>query len=196
MDTPPLPRQARVGIPALIFLLTFVAFSPSIPGAFVNWDDNHNFVLNGAYRGLSPSHLAWMFTTFHMGHWQPLSWMTLGLDFTLWGMSTGGYHLTNIFLHGANAVLFYALIVALLRRASEPTLRLHLDAAAGALLFAIHPLRAESVAWITERRDVLSGFFLLLTMLAYLRMAADRPDRRRWYAAALACFALSLMSKA
>lgn len=187
-------------------MLTLACFAPVLRQGFVVWDDELNFTLNLYYRGLSWSHLRWMFTTFLLGHYQPLSWMTLGLDYTLWGMDGRGYHLTNLVLHGTSAVLFYLLSLRLLRLgcgrpgAPEPdSLGLRAAAAASALLFAIHPLRVESVAWLSERRDVLSGVFFLATLLAYLRMQAT-PRRSaswwRWYAAALVCLVLSLLSKA
>ena len=114
-----------------------------------------------------------MATTFHMGHWIPVTWLTLGLDHVLWGMDPRGYHLTSLVFHAATAVAFYALACRLLERAlprETPRLDITLGAAASALLFAVHPLRVESVAWVTERRDVVSGLFFVLTLLAYLKM--------------------------
>jgi tetratricopeptide (TPR) repeat protein len=178
------------------------AFAPVWNCEFVNWDDTENFLNNARYRGLSLAHLRWMFTTFHGGHYQPLSWLTLAIDYTLWGMQPRGYHVTNLVLHTANALLVYALAARLLARAAGEGAadggRLAVAAAVTALCFAIHPLRVESVAWITERRDVLSGFFLLLAVLAYLRMVAARPAGawRTWLALSLGAFVLSLLSKA
>jgi tetratricopeptide (TPR) repeat protein len=133
-----------------------------------------------------------------MGHWIPVTWLTFGLDYAVWGMDPFGYHLTNLVLHAANAVLFYRLAFRLLQLA-RPTAgegALRLGAAVAALFFALHPLRVESVAWVTERRDVLSAFFYLLTVLAYLRScAAEGPPRRRWLAASIVAYALGLLSK-
>jgi len=142
-----------------------------------------------------------MFTTFHLGHYQPLSWLTFSLDYWLWGMDPFGYHLTNILLHSANAVLFYFLASRVLAIASPPsdTVLLKLAAGLAALLFAIHPLRVESVAWATERRDVLSGLFLLLTVLSYVKaVGAETSSRggRRWLAASWVLYGLSLLAKA
>jgi protein O-mannosyl-transferase len=171
----------------------------------VDWDDLENFTTNPAYRGLAGAQLAWMWTTFLLGHYVPIAWMTLGLDYLAWGMNPAGYHLTNVLLHVANAVVFYLVASCLIRAAmsvavSDHPLAWRLSAAFAALIFAVHPLRVESVAWITERRDVLSGLFFLLTVLAYLR-DADAPSgvglrRRRWYWVALGCFVLALLSKA
>src|SRR5947207_15177004 len=117
-----------------------------------------------------------------MGHYHPLSWMSLGLDYLLWGMNPAGYHAVNLLLHSANAVLFYFIARRLLARASgetdETTMRL--GAAFAALVFAVHPLRVESVVWITERRDVLSGLFYLGSLLLYLR-SRDGTGARRDY---------------
>src|SRR5262249_5260809 len=154
-----------------------------------------NVVDNPQFRGLGPARLAWMFTTLHGGHYQPLTWMTLGLDYVLWGLDPRGYHLTSLVLHAANALLAWLLFRRLVRAAGgDSGSSTVLGAALGALLFAVHPLRVESVAWVSERRDVLSGFFWLATLLAYLR--AQEEDGRTWRAVALGCLALSLLSKA
>lgn len=186
------------GAPLIVGLSTAIAFLPALRNGFV-WDDEANLLNNSLYRGLDWSRLKWMATTFHMGPYQPLSWLTLGLDYVIWGMNPTGYHLTNLLLHVANALLMYWLALRLLRlgtahESSDTTLRL--GAACAALVFSLHPLRVESVAWITERRDVLSGFFFLGTILAYLRFNEFRTDRRRWYALSLASYACSLLSKA
>lgn len=137
-----------------------------------------------------------MFTTRHMGHYMPVTWITLGIDYLIWGMKPVGYHLTNLLLHAGNGELFFLVLLALLRRGDRPSdgKILVWAAAAGALFFAIHPLRVESVAWATERRDVLSGLFLLLTVLAYLKMTRGEAARK-WLLIALGCYALSLLSK-
>jgi tetratricopeptide (TPR) repeat protein len=192
-------------VPVAVALLTFLAFLPSLRGQFLGWDDDVNFVGNPHYRGLGWSELRWMFTTGHMGHYIPVTWVTLGLDYLVWGMDPTGYHLTNLLLHAANAVLAYAIALYLLRHAmpapaGERPWRQRAGAAAAALSFAVHPLRVESVAWITERRDVLSAFFYLLALLAYLRACAaraeeDAPRVFRWYWTSVGSFALALLSK-
>jgi Flp pilus assembly protein TadD len=188
-------------IPGLVALITFVVFSPALRNGFVNWDDFETIVENQNFRGFTWSHLRWMFTTFHLGHYQPLSWLTFSLDYLLWGVEPFGYHLTNILLHSANAVLFYFVTRRLLAIAvpSSNAVVLHLAAGLSALVFAIHPLRVESVAWATERRDVLSGFFLLLTVLSYLKAVGPEMSRTswgRWIAVTVMLYVLSLLSKA
>src|SRR5881296_2260229 len=185
-------------VPSLIALVTFAAFLPALQNQFVSWDDPENFLDNPHYRGLSWTHLLWMWTT-HQGHYIPLTWMTLGLDYLLWGMNPVGYHLTSLLLHAANAAVFFFVVRRILTRAlpspSERGHALALSAGFAALVFAIHPLRVESVAWVTERRDVLSGLFYLLTILMYLR-AREREERGRgWYWLSVAAFVGALLSK-
>lgn len=187
-------------IPAGVALLTVLAFLPVLHDGFVAWDDDRNFVENPHFRGLGLEQLHWMWTTFHMGHYVPLSWMTLGLDYEIWGMNPTGYHLTSLLLHAANAVVVYFLARAIIqtsRSEASPLSpgRLDVASAFAALVFALHPLRAESVAWVTERRDVLSGLFFFSSILAYLR-SRQRASGRRGYWAAVALFACALLSKA
>ncbi len=186
-------------IPVLIVLVTSAAFLPALQNQFLRWDDHKNFLGNPHYRGLGWIHLRWMWTT-HLGHYIPLTWMTLGLDYVLWGMNPLGYHLTNLLLHAANAVLFYFVAFRILglglpdpgdRRQAD----LVLSAGFAALVFAIHPLRVESVAWVTERRDVLSGLFYLSAILIYLRTCERGERGRGWYWAAVGLFACALLSK-
>jgi tetratricopeptide (TPR) repeat protein len=198
------PAPTRRLIPAFVFLATVVAFLPSLRNGFVDWDDYKTLVENQNYRGLGWTQLQWMFSTFYMGHYQPLSWVTFGVDYLLGGVEPFGYHLTNLFLHAVNAVLFYFVTLYLLSAgrgspAASGEGPLRVAAGFGALLFAVHPLRVESVAWATERRDVLSGLFFLLTIFFYLRAAAvaeDNGARRRWLSAAVIVYVLSLLSKA
>ena len=182
---------------ALVALVTIAVFSPALQNDFVTWDDDRNFVNNAQYRGLGWAQLRWMWTTSHMGHYIPLTWMTFGLDYVLWGMEPAGYHLTNLLLHAANAVLTFFLIRRLLSVSLPTDARderaLALSAAVGALLFAVHPLRVESVAWVTERRDVLCGLFCLATLLAYLRAEIDAE--RRWYRVSVGLYVCALLSK-
>src|SRR4051812_35529797 len=108
------PRVYEWLVPAIVAVATIVAFLPILENGFVDWDDDKNFVNNPNFRGLGLDQLRWMWTTFHMGHYVPLSWMTLGLDYRVWGMNPVGYHLTSLLLHAANAVVVFALIRQLL----------------------------------------------------------------------------------
>lgn len=186
-----------------VAFFTFTAFLPVLANEFVDWDDYESLVNNPHYRGLGWSQLRWMFTTFHMGHYQPLSWVSFALDYLLWGLNPVGYHLTNLVLHTLNAVLLFFLAQALLERIFQPTdsssrVAIAVSAGVAALLFSIHPLRVESVAWATERRDVLSGFFILLTLYAYVRAHANPASacRRAFLALSFFAFVFSLLAKA
>jgi tetratricopeptide (TPR) repeat protein len=191
------PRARAVVLAAAVAVVTFVAFVPALNAGFVSWDDERNFVTNPHFRGLGLEQLRWMWSTTLLGHYVPLSWMTLGADFMAWGMSPRGYHLTNLLFHVANAILVFVLARRLLGRMLDPGDRRATDygAAFAALVFAVHPLRVESVAWVTERRDVVSLFFYLLTVLAYLRSTMGDRLRRGWYAASLVLFVCALLSK-
>ncbi len=188
----------------LICLIVVAAHLSGLRNGF-NYDDEFNIIDNPHYRGLDPARLKWMFTTFHMGHYQPLSWISLAIDYLIWGRNPFGYHLTNLILHLANALLVYLLAVVILRAGTPASDQRHSSAgwgllAAGglaALLFAVHPLRVESVAWVTERRDVLSSFLLLICVLAYLHAQSRAAGRSlKWLGLALLFFLLSLLSRA
>jgi tetratricopeptide (TPR) repeat protein len=185
-------------IPVVVAICASLPYLPSIGGDFVTWDDNRNFLDNPAYRGLGLTQLAWMWTSTHMGHYVPLTWMTLGLDYVLWGMNPLGYHLQNVLLHGLNAALVYAAaqrVFALAGIRAEGDSQNIWPSVLAALVFAVHPLRVESVAWITERRDMLSLLWYLTSALCYLRFVAGEGTRR-WYWASLGLFVMALLSKA
>jgi tetratricopeptide (TPR) repeat protein len=170
--------------------IAVAAFAPAIRNGFIYLDDTANLVDNVAFRGLGLANVRWAFTTVLLGHWQPLAWLSFGLDWTLWGLRPAGYHLTNVLLHAANAVLVLLLARRLLARAGVPGARVDGGAALAALLWAVHPLRVESVAWATERRDVLSALFVLAALLAYV------GEGRRRAAHAFALTVPALLAKA
>jgi protein O-mannosyl-transferase len=204
----PRSRAAKLAsylIPGLVALITFVVFLPALQNGFVNWDDYENIVNNPHYRGLGWSQLRWMFTTFHHSLYRPLTWVSLGLDYILWGMNPRAYHLTSILLHAANAVLFFYLtqqLLTLRKRTVVPgrDLPVRIAAAFAALIFAVHPLRVEPVAWVSARNDLLSAFFFLLTVIFYLEYARRKVNDEyrygHWFVAAVAACACSLLSKA
>lgn len=198
-------------VAGVVAATTLVVYLPTLFNGFVDFDDQTNITENPYFRGLGPSYLAWMFTHID-GLYIPLTWLSFAFDHQIWGMEPFGYHLTNLLLHVANAVLFYWLCVRLFVLA-RPGGRsgdiaahgwLYAAAAVAAGLFALHPLRVESVAWVTERRDVLSGFLVLLTVRAYLAAhggrsggAGDSGSARGpgFATGAFALFALSLLAK-
>jgi protein O-mannosyl-transferase len=193
----------RFGLPCLIFAAAFVTFLPALGADFVNWDDYDNVLNNTNVHGLGAAQLRWMWTSTVLGHWIPLTWMSFGLNYVLGGLNPRGYHLLNLLLHAASATVFFFIARRLLRAAkaaaAEPALSL--GAAFAALLFAVHPLRVESVVWVTERKDVLCGLFFMLAVIAYLRavesttLRRGRP-RRGWMCASIAATAAALLSKA
>ena len=184
-------------IPLALAVITFLVFLPGLWNGFVEWDDQVNLYENLDYRGLTWPQIRWMFSNVLMGHWIPLTWLTFGLDYVVWEMKPFGYHLTSLLIFAANAPAFYFVALRLLRRATsfgEPVLRL--SAVTATLFFALHPLRAESVGWATERRDVLSGLFFLLTVLMYLKAQDQSGTRRRWIlAGSVGLYVLALVSK-
>jgi protein O-mannosyl-transferase len=185
-------------IPLALTVVTILVFLPSLWNGFVAWDDQANLYENQAYRGLTWPQIRWMFTNLTMGHWIPLTWLTFGLDYVLWEMKPFGYHLTSLVIFAANVPAFYFVALRLLRRATSfGDGALRLSAAIATLFFALHPLRVESVAWATERRDVLSGLLFLLTVLTYLKSYDETGTRRRWLlAGACGFYLLALVSKA
>jgi tetratricopeptide (TPR) repeat protein len=153
---------------------------------FVNYDDDVYVTDNPHVRmGLQKEGVVWAFTAVHAGYWIPLTWLSYMLDYEVYGLHPGGFHLTNVLLHLLNALLLYLVF----RRMTGARWRSALVAG----LFALHPLQVESVAWVTERKDVLSTLFWMLTLLAYLRYA-EHPRTTR-YLALLLAFSLGLMAK-
>lgn len=174
---------------ALLVAATLWAFAPALDAGLVNWDDAPLLLANPHFRGLSADNLAWCFTTNHAGPYQPLTWMSYALDHALWPLGetldvphARGFHLTNVLLHALNACMVFALARRLLGGQRS--------AFVAALVFALHPLRVESVAWVTERRDVLYTGLLLASVLAWLRWRDSRGEElasRRPALLALAC---------
>ena len=153
---------------------------------FVKYDDTHYVTLNQQVKaGLTKDGFIWAFTTGYASNWHPLTWLSHMLDCYLFGQNAGWHHLTNLLLHIANTLLLFAV----LKQMTEAPWRSAFVAAA----FAVHPLHVESVAWIAERKDVLSTFFWMLTMVGYVGYVKRR--RIGWYLLALLFFALGLMSK-
>jgi protein O-mannosyl-transferase len=198
------PTRAVRFFPLMIFAVTGTAFLPALQGQFLNWDDWVNFVANPSYRGLGWSQLQWMFSATLMGHYIPVTWMSLGVNYVLGGMDPWGYHLGNLVLHAANATLVYWIARRLLVAAwsggspeGRRTPSACWAAAGAALVFGVHPLRVESVAWITERRDVLCGLFFLAAVLAYLKgVEGGHGLDPRWRWVSVAASLGALLSKA
>jgi tetratricopeptide (TPR) repeat protein len=191
-------KAQRAGLMCLMLGLTTLAlYWPATHFEFVDYDDKSYILENPAIRrGVTSAAVEWAFTSFYENNWHPVTWISDMIDCQLYGLKPRGHHLTNLMLHAANT----ALLFLLLWRMTGAAWRSALVAA----LFGWHPLHVESVAWVSERKDVLSTFFWLLSALAYVRYVEikngeeEEPERRkRWwhYGAALGFFALGLMSK-
>jgi len=222
MEAAPIaPRDPAKSItwlpPVALFVLTVLVFAIGVENRFVNYDDPDYITANEHIRaGLTSSTARWALTANAASNWHPLTWLSHALDVSVFQMSPAGHHATSILLHGLAAA---AAFVALRRLTQRTDLSFVV-----ALLFAVHPLRAESVAWVAERKDVLSGLFFFLTLWAYARYTEGRragtllpseaelrqgaeslpypeqtpvpaPSGGPFYAAALVFFALGLMSK-
>lgn len=178
--------QKNLLICGLLALYTILLYSPVRGFPFVNYDDD-SYVTENAHvqAGLTGETIAWALTSTEHDNWHPLTWLSHALDCDLYGVRPGAHHITNVLIHAANVILLFLL----LWRATGSTGCSLLVAA----LFAVHPMNVESVAWIAERKNVLSTFLLLLTIAAYGRYA--RKPGAQTYAAVAGLFALALMSK-
>lgn len=175
-----------LAIPLVLVLLAAAIYAQVRDFAFITWDDRP-YVLDNppVMKGLTFDGLRWAFTAVYMNNWHPLTWISHMVDVALFGTWAGGHHLMNVFWHALNAVLLYAL----LRGWTGAVAR----SAVVAALFAVHPMHVESVAWVAERKDVLSAFFWLLTLHAYA-FYLKKPSWPRHLAVTLA-FGLGLMAK-
>jgi Tfp pilus assembly protein PilF len=170
----------------VISLLVMAVYSQSSGHGFLIWDDPLYVTENRHVRsGLNPSSMAWALSTVHAANWHPLTWLSHMADVSLFGLNPGAHHMSNVLLHLVNSLLVFAVFRSMTGAVWQSAL-------VGAL-FAIHPLHVESVAWIAERKDLLSTFFWLLAMLAY-HWYVRRPGIRRYLLVAFA-FACGLMSK-
>jgi len=216
-----------------VSLVTFILYLTALRNDFVEWDDNMYVFENPHIRSLNPSFFLWAFSTFYAGNWHPLTWISHALDYAVWGLNPLGHHLTNILLHAVNAFLVVVLVLRLMearKPASSPAsggatgdqglqagklTSSHYSplivAGVTGLLFGIHPIHVESVAWVAERKDLLCALFYLLSIMAYVKYAANIPQsaKRREHRAnniyfaftqramlfALCFFILALLSK-
>ncbi len=170
----------------LLALGTLLIFWPAARNGFISYDDGDYVTENShVQNGLNWPDVKWAFTTFHSANWHPLTWLSHELDCELFGVNPAAQHVVNILFNAANAVLLFVLLLRL-TNSLWPS-------AFVAALFGWHPLHVESVAWISERKDVLSTFFALLTLLAYTKFAKENNRKQFWLA--MIFFALGLMSK-
>ena len=192
----------------LIFLSTCLVYTPTLKNDFI-WDDVSYVIENPLIRSLNMHNLYVMATSFHAANWHPLTWLSLAIDYALWDLNPFGYHLTNIIVHGLNTLLVFLLTMTLVVRAkaikntpphkTTPITSLQTIIIAGvtALLFGLHPLHVESVAWIAERKDLLCAFFVFLCIISYLlyKSSCVKWYRWSWFASSLFLFVCALISK-
>ena len=190
-----------------VFLLALLAYLPSMQNGFVNWDDNEYVYENTRLFSLHFKSLRWMITSLDAHNWHPFTWLSHAVDCTLWGLNPRGHHSTNVLLHAFNTLLVYLLIIRMLlaktgrntQHSAKGTGQTHIFIVAlmTALLFGLHPLHVESVAWISERKDLLCAFFSLLCLSAYLSYVAADAGRQKatWFITSILLFLFALMSK-
>ncbi len=183
----PQARLIVITICATLAVLVWAAFGQAVHYGFVNFDDDVYVYKNGQVTGgVTKASAQWAFTHVHSSNWHPITWLSHMLDCQFYGLNAGGHHFTNILIHAITCVLLFLLLRAMTRFLWR--------SAFVAAVFAIHPLRVESVAWIAERKDVLSGLFFVITIAAYVWYA-----RRTWslgrYLVVVLLFSLALMSK-
>ena len=195
------PLVRRWAAPAVVVAATLIAFLPVLSNGFIDWDDQANFVNNAAFRGFGWAQFTWMATTFHLGVYQPLAWLMASVEFAIGGPAPWVYHAGSWLFHAAMAGLVYAIAVVLLTPMSSSLNRVRVCAAAAALVFAVHPLRVEAVAWASAQGYPLAGACFAGSVAAYLRAHGSNAgvgdaSRRRWLAASVALGVLACLAKA
>ena len=180
-------RYATWAVCGFLLLAVALVYGQTVRYEFINYDDD-DYVYENSHvtGGLTSDAVVWAFTHTHSANWHPLTWLSHILDCQFFGLWPGGHHLTNVLLHGVAAVLLFLVL-------REMTGRFWPSAFVAAV-FAVHPLHVESVAWVAERKDVLSGLFFMLTLAAYLGYAR-RPFSLARYLLVVLLFALGLMAK-
>ena len=202
---------------ASISLITFAVYLSALHHEFVEWDDAQYVVENYHIHSINIAFIKWAFTAFHAGNWHPLTWISHALDYAIWGSNPLGHHLTSVILHAFNAFLVVVLIKGLLTVSSKMTMNagpsellrertMLITAGTTGLLFGLHPLHVESVAWVAERKDLLCAMFFLLSIIMYTKYAGHfcgETARENLssricnanYLTSLAFFILALLSK-
>ncbi|MCK9419650.1 MAG: tetratricopeptide repeat protein [Nitrospirae bacterium] len=197
-------RLVKYSLAAATALLTFIVYLPALRNEFVNWDDMRYIVENPDIRSFDAAFFRWAFLGFHIGNWHPLTWISHALDYAIWGLNPLGHHLTNIILHAVNTAFVVVLALKLLDFMRERSAQngaasflnnrtILIAAGATGLLFGIHPVHVESVAWVAERKDLLCALFFLLSIIWYAHYVSSKTYKT--YMLTLGFFVLALMSK-
>ncbi|OFX18169.1 MAG: hypothetical protein A2033_11700 [Bacteroidetes bacterium GWA2_31_9] len=172
---------------AILISITFITFFPSLKNDFVNWDDDIYVLQNPDIREISSASVSNMFSSEYVGLYLPLTIFSYAINYSIGELNPFGYHLLNLILHIFSTIILYLLIKKL---SSNISIAFFV-----ALLFAIHPLRVESVVWISQRKDVLYVFFYLLSLLSFTNYLFSKTNNLKWYFASLIFFIISLFSK-
>lgn len=177
-----------------VAIVTFLVHLPSLKNNFV-WDDDIYIYNNPYIREIDTTFLYWSFTSAVASLWHPLTIISFAIDYAIWGLNPFGYHLTNNLIHALNTLLVFTLVIKLLKLkiGEEAGIQIVVTAFITAALFGIHPLHVESVAWISERKDVLCAFFYILCLINYLDFTVSK--RPFHYGIALGSFFMALLSK-
>jgi hypothetical protein len=159
-----------------VSLLTFLVYLFSLRNKFVLWDDNRYVYENPHIRSFGVGFLKWAFSSFYAANWHPLTWISHALDYAIWGLNPLGHHLTNSVFYGVNTFIVVLLVLKLMENYKGRTGFLDgggrlLVAGTTGLLFGLHPIHVESVAWVAERKDLLCTLFFLLSIMAYINYA-------------------------
>lgn len=184
----------------VVALITFIVYLPALQNNFVNWDDVEYVYRNQHIQStIDTNFIKWSFTTEVLGLWHPLTLLSLSLDHAIWGLNPFGFHLTNIVIHSFNTFLVFIVTIRLINYANFEENRFNKETIITgfitSLLFGIHPIHVESVAWVSERKDVLSAFFFLLSLFFYLKYISAYLKGLVYYVISLIFFIFSLMSK-
>ena len=200
-----------------VSLITFALYLSGLRNEFIGWDDGTYIIENSHIRSLNAAFFKWAFFDFYASNWHPLTWISHALDYAVWGLNPIGHHLTNNILHAVNTFLVVLLVVRLMeaakpespvpgsqsRLASDDSRFTLIAAGVTSLLFGLHPIHVESVAWVSERKDLLCALFYLLSVMAYTKYATNTSQRAVSsmrcalgpMLSALCFFILALMSK-
>jgi hypothetical protein len=185
-------------VAVLVCLVSVAVYLPTLHNDFVNWDDPAYVYDNPSIKLPFIDFMEWAFSTSWTGYWHPMTWLSFRADYALWGLNPMGYHLTSILFHGLNTLLVVLLAgVLFMRGLPSQKGAVLFGAAVVGILFGLHPFHVESVAWISERKDVLYSFFWLLGLLAYTGYSSSAIYKRKvvLFLSCLISFAFSVSSK-
>jgi hypothetical protein len=210
-------KKFRYYLAFFIAVLTFITFLPSLQNNFIAWDDNAYVYDNPYIRSTNMAFFRWAFLNFYSSNWHPLTWISHAVDYAVWGLNPMGHHLTNIILHSLNTFIVVILIMRLMESTERRLLKngngtfpderaMLIAGGITGLLFGIHPLHVESVAWVSERKDLLCALFFLVSIITYAKhtisLRAETAQNisgprflNRYYLLTLGSFIFSLLSK-